>query len=397
MRSLCAFAMYIFWWNKPLLPTEPIIIRHEDEDELAPLVAFMYSSSEMSGQQTSPSAVKAQTIVKTLLANILQYSTTPEMEGLCIRCDSTDFNDATPLATQPIPKLRMPSTTPSFSASIHESLKNESTAPETHTLSLGQQTKATPTTKLSMVQAPQSCLQLLQASREKEKGTAFFERRPRVIHHAAKNQHSPSSSDQHRWKLIEQALQTTPSLLSDRILLSHKITSLPPSTSTSIATAQSSCCIHLKPEQLVATHISNWPSNDLLRNVNGLVVGMTLWLANLCYGAFHLAAWNDHFPSTAEKWLWRVSAAYIAFCGGFWVILNSAVSKWARLNTFWEKWMDGEKSLLQSLTLGATVIVCGLSLTLARLYVVVEAFMSIRQLPIEAYRTPQWTDVFPHL
>lgn len=59
--------------------------------------------------------------------------------------------------------------------------------------------------------------------------------------------------------------------------------------------------------------------------------------------------------------------------------------------------MDGEKSLLQSLTLGATVIVCGLSLTLARLYVVVEAFLSIRQLPIEAYRTPQWTDVFPHL
>ena len=124
---------------------------------------------------------------------------------------------------------------------------------------------------------------------------------------------------------------------------------------------------------------------------------MTLWLANLCYGAFHLAAWNDHFPSSAEKWLWRISAAYIAFCGGFWVILNSAVSKWARLNTFWEKWMDGEKSLLQSLTLGATVIVCGLSLTLARLYVVVEAFLSIRQLPIEAYRTPQWTDVFPHL
>jgi hypothetical protein len=386
--------MYIFWWNKPLLPTEPIIIRHNDENELAPLVAFMYSSSEMSGHQTSPSAVKAQTIVKTLLANILQYSTTPEMEGLCIRCDSADFSDTIAPTAQPQLELRMPSAAPSFSASVQESLeRTESPTTEENARSFRPQAKSMPDTRLSVVQAPQSCLQLIQDSRdkEKEKGTAFFERRPRVIHNATKNKHPPSSSssDQKRWTLIEQALQNTPSLLPDRIFLSHEITS-----TSSLCPSR---CIHLKPEQLVATHISNWPSNDLLRNVNGLVVGMTLWLANLCYGAFHLAAWNDHFPSSAEKWLWRISAAYIAFCGGFWVILNSAVSKWARLNTFWEKWMDGEKSLLQSLTLGATVIVCGLSLTLARLYVVVEAFLSIRQLPIEAYRTPQWTDVFPHL
>ncbi|KAJ4145385.1 hypothetical protein LMH87_004237 [Akanthomyces muscarius] len=187
-----------------------------------------------------------------------------------------------------------------------------------------------------------------------------------------------------------QVLQSAPCLLSERVLLSHKV----PSTS-SPGTYIS--CIHLRPEQLVARHISNWPSNDLLRNVDGLVVGIILWLANLFYGAFHAAAWNEHFPSSTEKWLWRASAAYIASCGGFWVVLNSAVSRWARLNSFWEKWMDGEKSLLGTMALAAVVVLCGSSFVLARMYVVMEAFLSIRELPASAYQTPQWADVFPHL
>lgn len=38
--------MYAFWWHKPLLPNQPIIIRDRDLQSLA---AFMYSNSEMSG------------------------------------------------------------------------------------------------------------------------------------------------------------------------------------------------------------------------------------------------------------------------------------------------------------------------------------------------------------
>lgn len=377
--------MYIFWWNKPLLPTEPIVIRYDDEDHLAPLVAFMYSSSELSGQYASPKAVKSQTIVKTLLANMLQYSTTPEMEGICIRCSTADFKATMSSGTKPPPAIQMPTMSPLLT-SIEGALEKEGFTTFTKTCCSPPDTKTAPMVKLTIQRAPQSCLDTILERREKEQRTAFFERRPRAIQHKITDS-DPSPSDCTRWCLMEQVLRTTPSLLANRILLAHDIAS--PTSPLR--------CIHLKAEQLVATHISNWPSNDLLRNVNGLVVGMTLWLANLCYGAFHLAAWNDHFPSAAEKWLWRVSASYIAFCGGFWIILNSAVSRWTRLNTFWERWMDGEKSLFQSLTLGTTVIICGLSLTLARLYVVVEAFLSIRQLPIEAYQTPQWTDVFPHL
>ena len=78
-------------------------------------------------------------------------------------------------------------------------------------------------------------------------------------------------------------------------------------------------------------------------------------------------------------------------------MLNFLVARYRPLNDFWEHWMDGEKTWFESITLGAIVFVCGFSLILARVYIVVEAFISIRELPALAYQTPQWTNVIPHL
>lgn len=34
---------------------------------------------------------------------------------------------------------------------------------------------------------------------------------------------------------------------------------------------------------------------------------------------------------------------------------------------------------------------------LARVYLVVEAFASLREVPVAVYVTPEWTDLLPHL
>jgi hypothetical protein len=237
------------------------------------------------------------------------------------------------------------------------------------------------TPSATVYRSSQSCMDLLQSQREKESGTAFFERKPRVVDKRPTND-PVSRTDQRRWSLVKDALVNYPLLTDDRWALAHD-------------TAGTRCC-HLKPEQLVADHIQNWPSNDLLRNVDGLIVDMGLWLANFFYGGIHAAAWNDHFPTEAEKWLWRASASYIGFRGGLWVVLNLLVANNKKLNDFWEHWMDGKKKLWQSLGLGFVVFVCGFSLFLARFYIVLEAFVSIREMPASSYQTPEWTDVFPH-
>ena len=368
--SLCAFLMYAFWWHKPLLPEHPIILH---DDKLAPLAAFMYSSSQMSGY-VNPRRIKSKTIVKTFLAHLHLYWKTPEFENICLRDH------------RPSVSVRSSAAESDKDSISHEHIGNPHS-----------QLGGNPA--LFFCDAPVSCTGEVQAMREKEKGTAFFERRPQVNDKRPRDENS-SATDQNRWELMSHAVECYPSLLEGRVLLAHTIDESGADTgandSARAGHAPSSCCVHLRPEQLVADHIQNWPGNDLLRDVEGLVVGMVLWFANLCYGAVHMAAWNEHFPSAAEMWLWRASATYISFCGGFWVTLNFAVARIPRLNGFWERWMDGEKTKLESLGLGLVVFVCGFSLILARMLVVVEAFVSIRALPVEAYRTPEWTNIFPH-
>jgi len=353
--------MYLFWWNKPLLPNEPVVLR---DPGLAPLAAFMYSSSEMSGY-VSPEGVKSQTWVKTLFAHLNVYSKSPEVESICLRAEPRESLGIPVEAKPGLPTVR-----------------EEEAADKRTPIVVVRPLVVSMRSESGVFQrAPSSCIRDLQAQREKEQGTAFFERRPRVVEVRPVNGEE-SVVDLKRWSLVQAAFHTYPSLFEKRVLLDHAV--------------DGKRCVHLRPEQLVATHIRNWPSNDLLRNVDGLVVGMVLWLANFCYGGIHAAAWNDHFPSEAEKWLWRGSASYIGFCGGLWIVLNFIVSRSPFLNDFWEHWMDGKKSWAESLVLGVVVFVCGLSLMLARVYIILEAFCSLRELPVSAYQTPEWTAVFPH-
>lgn len=339
--------MYAMWWNKPLLAKEPILIQSE---AIAGLLPFMYMSSEVSGR-VDPSKMQSQTIVKTLFAYLNLYSKVPEIEYVCCRQNRAENQHGLPSA---------------------EGATNELN----NSLTEANQIMGQECTKVG----PECQKPLQQFSVEQENTTAFFERRPRV-RIETKELFADNDTAELRLTRLNEMLG-----IDDLMKLQ----------SFSHESAANTTCIHFKPEQLLVEYSRNWPSDELLRSVDGLVVGMVLWLANFLYGSLHAAAWNDHFPSTWEKWLWRSSAIYIAFCGGLWVVLNYTVRSYKRLNDFWEKWMDGEKSWLQNVTLGTTVVICGFSLMLARAYIVVEAFVSIRQLPASAYETPSWSQVFPH-
>ncbi len=342
---MCAFLMYTMWWNKPLAPKEPFILRG---DWVAPLCAYMYMSSEMSGE-VNQKVMKSQTMVKTLFALLHLYSRVPEIESMAY---------CLPRRTEE------PSESPSqtYGADVQDG-----SAPS----SLSVQ---------ALVPAPQNCGAQLQSKKlEKAAGTAFFERRPRVK--AATFRLNNSSIEcVNRWRLAASAIETYPAIREHYLLHSHN----------------RDRCLHFKSEELLVPRVQNWPWDDLLRNVGGLVVGMILWLACFAYGAVHAAAWNDHFPTVAEKWLWRSSSVYIGFCGGLWIVLNYVAQSYKPLNKFWESWMDGGGKWWQNIIIGTPVLLCGFSLVFARAFIVIEAFVSIRQLPAGAYDTPTWTQVFPH-
>lgn len=331
--------MYALWWNKPLLPEEPLILRG---DWIEPLCAYMYICSELSGRADKPT-VASKSVVKRLFVSMKVFSKIPEAERLHICMDelSSDTNSM---------QTRRANTSPTFALSSRRSLTD--------------------------------LRDIREATKPSE--TAFFERRPKV---AASDRASilPTPVHFRRWELAAQAIHTYPILRSQAYVLhSHPA----PMTNQE--------CIHLQPTELVRPYIQNWPYDDLLRNVGGLTVGMILWLSNFIYGGLHASAWNDHFPSTTEKWLWRGSCSYISFAGGLWIILNWLAAAYPPLNDFWERWMDGAKGKIWGLLLGIIVFICGFSFGAARVYLVLEAFISIRSLPKGAYDTPNWSDLIPH-
>ena len=298
------------------------------------LCAYMYMSSEMSGA-VDPESIKSQTAVKTLFAFLRLYSRVPELELMSYRTSKPT----------------------SEAISARESIQHSSFKP-----------------------AIDECLSDMRTKRlEKAAGTAFFERRPRVKGVEFSSTHI-SQTCINRWTLAASAVEMYPTIRDHYLSHSH----------------HQDQCIHFKSEELLVPHVQNWPWDDLLRDVGGLVVGMVLWLACFLYGTVHAAAWNDHFPSVAEKWLWRSSSAYIGFCGGLWVILNYAAQAYRPFNTFWEKWMDGGGEWWHNVLISVPVVVCGFSLILARAFIILEAFISIRELPAAAYDTPTWAQVFPH-
>ena len=361
---MCAFLLYAMWWHKPLAPKEPILLRG---DWVKPLCAYMYMSSEMSGE-VDENSIESQTAVKTLFASMRLYSKVPEMDMLSYHqsariLDAHNADDLGDTFSETVFSSSLPNALPRGEGSNFARTLNE-----------------WPLAIKGLIPAAETCLSESRAKLlEKAASTAFFERRPRV---KGMNLARSCISDTciRRWALATSAIETYPVIRENHLLHSH----------------HEDRCLHFRSEEFLVRRVRNWPSDDLLRDVGGLVVGMVLWLACLTYGAVHLSAWNDHFPTVAEQWLWRSSSLYIGFCGGLWIVLNYLAQSFGPLNTFWEKWMDGGGRWWQNFLIGIPVFVCGLSLVLARAFIVIEAFISIRELPAAAYDTPTWTQVFPH-
>lgn len=231
------------------------------DPSLDPLFAYMFMCSEISGEGR-PEELEDYTTVKGMFAAMSVFSKTPECETFCL-----------------IPESQEASPEPLSQVNLETSEKDHIRFERSNNL----------------------CLKRREALRRaKTNNLAFFERRPRVKLQAADaTPGTETSAAKVRHELVAQAVVAHPNLLDKERLSEGTVT-----------------CLHFTSQEYLVARVRNWPSEDLLRKVNGLAVGMMLWTSNLAYGAIHAAAWNDHFPSIAEKWLWCASAVYIAFAGG---------------------------------------------------------------------------------
>jgi len=166
--------------------------------------------------------------------------------------------------------------------------------------------------------------------------------------------------------------------------------------STDEASAQMPYFISYATE-LVQSHSLDWPNAGLLRRTQSLVMGMVLWGASMIYGAIHVAAWDYFFPTSLEQLFWRLSSVWITFCAAFWLVTNMLAHAFPIIDRVQVTYNERRLGWFGTSLITILCAMCGASYTVARAYLVVEAFTSMREVPTDVYRTPSWSQIFPHL
>ncbi|KAF8969325.1 hypothetical protein BDZ97DRAFT_236349 [Flammula alnicola] len=106
----------------------------------------------------------------------------------------------------------------------------------------------------------------------------------------------------------------------------------------------------------------------------------------ILFGSMHLIAWSFNFPSRTEQLLWRISALIITAEPAC-LALASLVGTYVELDKL--EWVRWPVSIPAAIGMPLYVI--------ARIFLLTEAFLSLRALPQAAYQSIEWTSVIPHL
>ena len=112
-------------------------------------------------------------------------------------------------------------------------------------------------------------------------------------------------------------------------------------------------------------------------------------IAGTIFGSIHCAAWDFQFPSPIEQLLWRISCLLILIMPLMGALMYASIRHEAkevgRTDNKTNKWLK---------PLGYSLVPIYL---LARLYLSVEIFRQLANLPPSAYATVDWPDWIPHV
>ena len=341
---ICAVIIYLLWWDKPKLINEPTKI---SGDWVPSMCAYMYMSSQISGwKRAKPGILKKDWV-------------DPELSILAFH------RQATPRSAETISSLALQT---AIQGSALKMMKTQS--PVSITAIDG---AALPTIAGLLTTCPLSALTLKGMSTEA------------VLANLNTRLESSRELQGNRWTLAADAMSLHPAIAS-RVVARE-----------SFEDGRQQQWLQPTTEELVDEYIGNWATGNLLRDMSGFVMGMVLWSASMVYGGVHATAWNGYFPSRTEAILWRASSVCIAGSGLTWILINMLARMFKHFKAYWKEVETLRAHWTSLVSLGTLATLCGLAYVLARIYLVVESFISLRKLPAAAFDTLQWTQLVPHL
>ncbi|KAF9008033.1 hypothetical protein BDQ17DRAFT_1275967 [Cyathus striatus] len=142
------------------------------------------------------------------------------------------------------------------------------------------------------------------------------------------------------------------------------------------------------------THDDEDKNNDEIKEskIMALIPMLVLAVPPIVLGLVHCIAWWSVFPSTVEKTAWRVSSIMTTAVPLFVIAIMTLASMREE-----KARKHDERVYIVTYVVHAVAFLGLLFYLVARLYLVVEAFLSFRALPCSAFWAVEWTSIFPHI
>ncbi|KAI5814468.1 hypothetical protein BZA77DRAFT_356730 [Pyronema omphalodes] len=374
---ICALVMYYFWWKKPLNIGKPIMVSNN------PDLFSMLFAVEMR---------RSQNITVRLMG---ENETLPDFEPGELQRSSETLYD------------RYQSFNALFNFSLRNRWKIAGTPPEDWKArenrkwalwDLVRAKRRTRETKDAIMLLPTQCIK--DSSERELEGCGTFDSKlleAQYFSDAEKKELNFSEDEKHEATAVIQAPNKTVTLLESEIktLFSAARAFAKPGNEKlkkdyeDIGNDQGYLSGKDKDTQLRTGRIKNlhFDLDIVMSDIDGLSdPHILLSCLNIIYGGAHASAWNSHFPTLLEQWMWRSSCLVLA--------LPAVVTTLKIITQHMpDRWhMDYYVNIAVRILLQPILLVyfC------ARIFVVVESFISIRNLPDGAYNTVQLSEYWPH-
>ena len=153
-----------------------------------------------------------------------------------------------------------------------------------------------------------------------------------------------------------------------------------------------------RPENTLVRRSRNWPTIDLRPGDFDWKLLVALNVSSVLYGGLHALAWNADFINTAQQHMWRLASSFV-ICfvplSTFVLIVEDLLTTGGEYKF---KVMTDVNKFMYRYQLWQIFLASGLGAYLwARVYLVVESFISLGHSPTGVYDLPIWSSYVPHI